>query len=148
VSGVSGVGPKLQSTQWPADDPFGRLTRKVAWSSARNEVDICHPPVSTSLLLATSAAPNKETGASRTGAGSSSSNSSSTGVTGRPPTGHVDVANASLVAGWASDPDDPTAAVVVEISVDGTVWRRVAASSARADVGPHAFGWEVSGLHD
>jgi hypothetical protein len=50
------------------------------------------------------------------------------------PTGNVDVANATHIAGWAYDPDFPTQSITVLLEIDGTVKSQVVASNARPDL--------------
>ena len=56
------------------------------------------------------------------------------------PTGWVDVADGTHIAGWASDADY-AGAIAVHVYVDGVLVRGLAADAYRADVGSHAFDW-------
>jgi len=60
------------------------------------------------------------------------------------PQGYLDTANCDVIAGWAVDPDEPTAQIAVHIYKNGSAGSGtfVAATTAnlnRADVGDHAF---------
>ncbi|MGN6367159.1 MAG: hypothetical protein ACTHN5_02750 [Phycisphaerae bacterium] len=65
-----------------------------------------------------------------------------------PPTGSLDVANATHVSGWAYDPDFPTTAITVLLEVDGVVKSQVVASNTRADLqsllGSTNHGYDIS----
>lgn len=64
----------------------------------------------------------------------------SVGVEAVAPQGSVDVANETVVAGWASD-GDVTGPIKVHIYVDEMIVAEVVAGENRADVGAHAFNW-------
>lgn len=60
------------------------------------------------------------------------------------PTGYVDLANCTAIAGWATDADTPNAPVAIHIYMDGpagsgTQVATTLANLSRADVGNHAF---------
>lgn len=56
------------------------------------------------------------------------------------PSGHVDVADGTHIAGWASD-GDITGPIAVHIYVDGEIVQGLLADQYRSDVGDHAFDW-------
>ena len=58
-----------------------------------------------------------------------------------PPVGSLDVADGSVVAGWARD-DDYSGAIYVHIYVDDVLVENVLANLSRPDVGNHAFHWQ------
>lgn len=65
-------------------------------------------------------------------------------VVNTPPTGYLDQANCTAIAGWATDSDTPNSAVLVRIYKDGpigvgTLVTEVSANLSRSDVGDHAF---------
>ena len=64
------------------------------------------------------------------------------------PTGAIEVANATHVAGWAYDPDFPTQSIMVLLEVDGAVKAQVVASNNRPDltasIGSPNHGYDIS----
>ncbi len=56
------------------------------------------------------------------------------------PTGWIDAADGSHVAGWARDPDW-SGPIAVHIYVDGVIARGMVADGTRPDIGTHAYDW-------
>lgn len=56
------------------------------------------------------------------------------------PTGHLDAADGTHIAGWASDADY-AGPIAVHIYVDGVLVKGLSADQYRSDVGSHAFDW-------
>eukprot|EP01043_Picozoa_sp_COSAG02_P029379 COSAG02_NODE_1827_length_10743_cov_19.183859_4_plen_477_part_00 len=102
---------------WPSDAPFARLLHRRR-DSSRGVVDICAPSHSQPAAPAAAAARVASAGA---------------------PTGHVDTANATLIAGFALDPDSPSTPLAVQIYLDGVLWdQRLTSSSG------NRFSWAVN----
>lgn len=51
-----------------------------------------------------------------------------------PPIGSIDIANGSVVAGWAADPNTPAASVLVRVDIDGAAGQPFLASNQRGDL--------------
>ncbi len=51
-----------------------------------------------------------------------------------PPIGSVDIATASVVSGWAADPNTPAASVLVRVDIDGVAGQPLLASNQRSDL--------------
>jgi|GEM_PF-6254432 len=58
-----------------------------------------------------------------------------------PPVGSLDVADGSVIAGWARD-DDYFGPIYVHIYIDDVLVENVLANLSRPDVGAHAFHWQ------
>jgi len=64
-----------------------------------------------------------------------------------PPVGHLDVANAGIIGGWAVDANDTTVGVPVRIDIDGVTVRTLTTNIVRPDLatfGTGPFGFQIN----
>ena len=102
---------------WPADAPFDRLLQRPRSTG----VDICASPLAP---LGAAALPAQH---------------GQHGV----PSGRVDTANATLIAGFVSDPDSPSTPLTVQIRIDGVLRDQQLTTPAASGSG-HRFSWAVN----
>ena len=109
------------SSKWPSDAPFERLRQRAHARSAAS-IDIC--AASSIVPAGTQALPSCE----------------------GQPTGHISVANASTISGWAVDPDSPTSVLTVRTLIDGVLWNQQHADKAgdTSQNPGHGFRWSVN----
>jgi hypothetical protein len=73
-------------------------------------------------------------------------------LTNSPPRGHIDLANATTIAGWANDPDTPAASIRVNLLIDNATVLSTLATTTRKDLLPvlgssdHGFSFTLPSL--